>query len=168
MQHSPPNAFDQIGFVVDDLDQSIQHWLQHLGVGPWTLFRDIELQGHYRGQPVQVRMHVGLAYRGDLQIELIQPLGDSPSPYRDTRGMHHMAWVVSELDSAVAGLCQRGLQPVFEAGNATTRVCYLENPAEPGVLFEVIEGAGLRQMIDHGIAQARDWDGEQPIRVIGA
>ncbi|EKT4468773.1 VOC family protein [Pseudomonas putida] len=168
MHYCATQAFDQIGFVVDNLDQSIHHWLQHLGVGPWTVFRDIQLQGTYYGQPVQVSMNVGLAYRGDLQIELIQTTSQGPSPYRGVQGMHHMAWLVDDLDSAITGLRERGLQPVFEAGNAATRVCYLENPAEPGVLFEVIEGAGLRQMIDHGIAQARDWDGEQPIRVIGA
>ncbi|ANY87564.1 MULTISPECIES: VOC family protein [Pseudomonas] len=167
MHHAAPQAFDQLGFVVQDLDQSINHWLQ-LGVGPWTVFRDVQLQGNYQGQAVEVRMNVGLAYQGGLQIELIHTTSDGPSPYRDAQGLHHMAWLVDELDSAVARLRGRGLRPVFEAGNATTRVCYLENPNEPGVLFEVIEGAGLRQMIDHGIAQARDWDGEQPVRVFAA
>jgi len=165
MPRHAPQAFDQLGFVVDDLDQSINHWLQ-LGVGPWTVFRDVQLQGNYQGRTVDVRMNVGLAYQGGLQIELIQTTSDGPSPYRNAQGMHHMAWVVDELESAVARLRERGLQPVFEAGNASTRVCYLENPSEPGVLFEVIEGAGLRQMIDHGIAEARDWNGEQPVRVI--
>ncbi|WP_332774457.1 VOC family protein [Pseudomonas sp. ESBL1] len=164
MHHPAPQAFDQLGFVVQDLDQSIDHWLQ-LGVGPWTVFRDVQLEGSYQGQAVEVRMNVGLAYQGGLQIELIHTTSDGPSPYRDARGLHHMAWLVDELDSAVANLRERGLQPVFEAGNATTRVCYLQNPNEPGVLFEVIEGADLRQMIDHGIAQARDWNGEQPVRV---
>lgn len=164
---------DQIGYLVGDLDQSIDRWLRHLGVGPWMVFRNVAMNGSYRGQPVTVTMDVGLAYQGDTQIELIQATNDSPSPYRDALGqpilgMHHVAWVVDDIDAAIEHMTGKGLQVVFEASNPATRVAYFENAAEPGVLHEVIQGHGMREMIRQGIAAARDWDGTHPIHVIDA
>ena len=171
MAQSIFGAIDQIGFVVADLDQSIATRTKALGLGPWTLFRGVTLDGRYRGQPVQVTIDVALAYQGDVQIELIQPTGNAPSPYRDAGGaplcgMHHMAWIVDDLDAAVAEATARGLVPLFEASNPTTRVAYLEAPGESGLLYEFIEGAGMREMVAAGIAMARDWDGSDPVTVI--
>lgn len=162
---------NQIGYLVDDLEQSIGRWRQHLGVGPWTIFRNVCLQGKYRGEPVTVTIDVGLAYQGDIQIELIQATNDAKSPYRDAegvpiRGMHHVAWVVDDIDHTIARLTATGLQIVFEASNPSTRVAYLENESEPGVLYEVIHGVGLRELIQHGIAAARTWDGTDPLHII--
>lgn len=162
---------DQIGFVVADLDQSIALRTQTLGLGPWTVFHGVTLDGRYRGQPTRVAIDVALAYQGDVQIELIQPAGDAASPYRGADGaalcgMHHMAWVVDDLDAAVAAATASGLSIIFEASNPTTRVAYLEAPGDAGVLYEFIEGAGMREMIAAGIAAARDWDGSDPVTVI--
>ena len=161
-------TIDQIGYLVDDLDQSIGRWVAHTGVGPWTVFRGVSLEGRYRGKPVTVTMDVALGYQGDTQIELIKATNDAPSPYRhaDGRpvlGMHHIAWVVDDIDAAVARLTSNGLTVVFEAENPATRVAYLAHDHEPGVLYEVIEGAGMRELIRSGIAAARAWDGSNPV-----
>lgn len=164
---------DQIGYVVADLDRSIARWRARHDAGPWAVFRNVRLDGRHLGEPVTVTMDVGLAYRGDLQIELIHVTNDTPSPYRDAHGqplvgLHHVAWVVDDLDTAVARLTARGLRVVFEARNPATRVAYLEDADDPGVRVEVIEGAGMRDMIAHGIAEARAWDGTDPVRIIDA
>ncbi|WP_223504307.1 VOC family protein [Pseudomonas sp. BF-R-24] len=161
----------QIGYLVESLEQSMERWRQHLGVGPWTLFRNVSLQGKYRGEPVTVTIDVGLAYQGDIQIELIQVTNDAKSPYRDAeghpiRGMHHVAWVVDDFDQTLARLTATGLQMVFEASNPTTRVAYLENESEPGVLYEIIHGIGMRGLIQQGIAAARHWDGSDAVHII--
>ncbi|UGT55897.1 VOC family protein [Nocardia asteroides] len=39
----------QVGYVVTDLDAAIAHWLEHTGIGPWTVFRGVRLDGTYRG-----------------------------------------------------------------------------------------------------------------------
>ncbi|MBN3782371.1 VOC family protein [Burkholderia sp. Ac-20345] len=162
---------DQIGYVVADLDRSIARWRERHGVGPWTIFRNVRLDGHHLGEPATVTMDVGLAYRGDLQIELIHVTNDASSPYRDVHGqplvgLHHVAWVVDDLDAALAQLTARGLRVVFDARNPATRVAYLDDADDPGVRVEVIEGTGMRDMIAHGIAEARAWDGADPVRTI--
>ncbi|AOR70454.1 glyoxalase [Burkholderia stabilis] len=162
---------DQLGYVVANLDTSVARWRARHDLGPWTVFRNVRLDGRHLGEPVTVTMDVGLAYRGDLQIELIHVTNDSRSPYRDAHGqplvgLHHVAWVVDDLDAALAQLTARGLRVVFEAHNPSTRVAYLDDADDPGVRVEIIEGAGMRDMIAHGISEARTWDGANPVRII--
>ena len=162
---------DQLGFVVEDLDRSLSGRMRALGLGPWTVFRGVTLDGRLRGRPTRVTIDVALAYQGDVQIELIQPVGDAPSPSRGTDdeplcGMHHMAWIVDDLDAAVANATARGLSVVFEASNPSTRVAYLEAEGDAGTLYEFIEGAGMREMVAAGIAAARRWDGSDPVTTI--
>lgn len=164
---------DQIGYIVTDLDRGIRHWIDHMGVGPWTVFRDVVLAGTYRGQATSVTMHVGLAYQGDMQIELIEVANDSPSPYRDADGKllvgpHHLAWVVDDLDAATAAAGKRGLTITFAAENPGMRVAYLESDEEPGVRYELLEAPYMRGMIDAGIAATRDWDGSDPVTLMTA
>lgn len=162
---------DQIGYLVADMDASIERWIAHMGVGPWTVFRNVALEGRYRGEQCTVRMDVGLAYQGGIQIELIKITNDGPSPYRDKAGrpiagIHHVAWIVDDLDAAVARATARGLTIAFEAANSVTRVAYLESLDEPGVLLEFIEGAGMREMIQSGITATQNWDGHNPVHII--
>lgn len=153
---------DQLGYVVADLDAAIAARLA-LGIGPWTVFRGTTMHGHHRGEQTEVTIDVGLAYRGSLQIELIQVRTTTPSPYAGASGPHHVAWVVDDLDAAVASARANGLVPVFEASNAAVRVAYLESLAHPDGYYELIEGAGMRAMNDAGIAAAATWDGSDPI-----
>jgi methylmalonyl-CoA/ethylmalonyl-CoA epimerase len=41
---------DQIGIVVEDINGGIQAWMQRMGVGPWMLFRNVRIEGEYRGR----------------------------------------------------------------------------------------------------------------------
>ncbi|MBO9378017.1 VOC family protein [Sphingomonas histidinilytica] len=164
-------AFDQIGFLVDDLDAAIARWMAHSGVGPWTVFRNVMLEGAYRGVPTTVGIDVALGYQDDIQIELIEATDAAASPYRAADGsrllgLHHLARIVDDLDAAVATARAGGMVPVFAARNPSTRVAYLEVPGDPGTLFEFIEGPGLREMCDAGIAAARAWDGSAAVTVI--
>lgn len=159
----------QVGYLVADLDRAVSGRLHAFNLGPWLIFRNTELEGLYRGQPTTVRIDVALAYQGDLQIELIQLRSETPSPYADADGpilgLHHVATLVDDLDAAVAEAQGKGLRPVFVAGNAAVRVAYLESD-EPGALFELIEGKDMAAMIEAGIAEAANWDGSNPVRVI--
>ncbi|TZG25055.1 VOC family protein [Sphingomonas montanisoli] len=159
---------DQIGYLVENLDAAIQFWIDRFGVGPWTVFRNVPLDGVYRGQAGTVTIDVGLSYQGNVQIELIEATNDTPSPYRDADGrrllgIHHTAHIVDDLDAAVAKASGNGLRVVFEASNPATRVAYLASDNEPGLLAEFIMGPGMREMADAGIAAAKMWDGSNPV-----
>ena len=164
-------AIDQIGILVENLDASIDSWIRHSGVGPWTVFRNVTLDGEYRGQPTRVTMHVGLSYQDGVQIELIEATNDAASPYRtdDSErllGLHHVARIVDDLDAAVGTAVKGGMELLFTAHSPATRVAYLSAPGQPGQLFEFICGPDMRGMCEAGIAAARDWDGTDPVTVI--
>ena len=163
----------QIAYVVVDLDASIRRWIGNFGVGPWLVYRNATMHGHYRGAKTTVKMHVGLSYQNDVQIELIQVISNTPSPYQDASGqprvgMHHIAWHAADLDHTVTAAKARGLQPVFEASNGVVRVAYMETPQEVGPLFEFIEASPI--ILDGfaaGMQSSRDWDGHsEPLKII--
>lgn len=160
-------SIDQIGLVVADLDASIQRWIARLGVGPWTVMRNVELNGNYCGQDTQVRMDVGFGYQGDVQIELIQVTNSAPSPYRSPsgailEGLHHIAWIIDDLDATSLRASEDGLELVFRADSPGTRVAYFRSTDDPGVLLEFIESADTRQLVTDGLVATKEWDGTEP------
>ena len=171
MDQAKYGPITQIGMVVEDLGASVQRWIGTMGVGPWTVFRNVTMNGCYRGQDTIVKMDVGLAYQGDTQIELIHVTNGAVSPYlgedgEPLAGLHHLAWVTPDLNAAVAKAEADGLSLVFRAENPGTRVAYLQAPGENGLLFEFIESEATAQLIRDGIAATRNWDGTNPIHVI--
>ncbi|MFC7449633.1 VOC family protein [Rhodococcus daqingensis] len=171
MTHPTAEPVMQVGYVVADLDTGIRQWLERAGVGPWTVFRGVTLDGRYRDQDTTVTMDVAMGYSGELQIELMQITSTTPSPYATENGAplvgpHHVAWITDDLAASVEAARSRGLEVLFRAGNPSTQVAYLHSADQPGVVFEYIQGEGLREMVAHGIEQARTWDGTDPIRTI--
>lgn len=161
----------QIGYVVKDLDAGVRHWMTSMGVGPWTIYRNVTLTGTYRGAPTEVLFDVALSYRDEMQIELIEPRSRTPSPYQDAsgstlEGIHHIAWLTDDIAGSVARAKARGLTPAFEASNMAVSVAYMEARDQPGVRFELIQGAAQRELIANGIKAARAWDGTNPVTTI--
>ncbi|KGB56769.1 Glyoxalase/bleomycin resistance protein/dioxygenase [Sphingopyxis sp. LC81] len=163
----------QIAWLTEDLDRAIDQWRLLAGVGPWTVYRNVTLDGDYRGVPATIGIDVGLTYQGETQIELIAPHGAGPSPYHDANGrvrvgMHHVAWLVDDVEAAAEDAAAAGLVRVFsaESGGGATRVAYLEAPDEPAILLELIEATPMiRDGFTAGTAAARDWDGSNPITI---
>ncbi len=171
MGHEVPEPAVQMGYVVADLDAAIDHWVTQARVGPWTVFRGVTLSGRYAGADTVVTMDVAMGYTGDLQIELMQITSTTPSPYTNAAGEphvgpHHIAWLTDDLDEALASAHRRGLEELFVAEGPGTRVAYVHSPAQPEVVFEYIQSAGMRAMLEYGIEQARTWDGTDPVRPI--
>lgn len=161
----------QLGYLVDNVREGVQHWVDHLGVGPWLHFEGITLTGTFDGQPTEVTINVAMGYQDEMQIELIEVTSDTPSPYQHADGSrilgpHHVAWLTDDLDASVAAAEARGLRTRFLAGTPTMRVAYLDSPGLPGSWFEFIENPSMQQMIDAGIADTRYWDGSNPLRTI--
>jgi catechol 2,3-dioxygenase-like lactoylglutathione lyase family enzyme len=157
----------QVAYLVDDLEASVERWARLAGVGPWTVYRNVMLTGRYRGQDTTIVMDVGLSYQGDLQLELIRPRSQSPSPYQDASGktlvgMHHIARFTDDLEATKRLARERGLTVTFEASNPVTHVAYCESPDEPGLLFEFMQASPM--LLDgfaQGVVASRGWDGRE-------
>ncbi len=164
-------AVRQVGYLCTDMHARIRAWQEQLGVGPWTLIRNVTLHCEYRGEPSRPVIDVGLAYRGDLQIELIQPRNDAPSPYREPlqrgiTGVHHIAHLCDDIDADVERALASGMRMVCDIRQpAGDRYVYLDSAAlGDGVLIELLDNNAMQQaMVRDGIAAAREWDGKPEI-----
>ena len=113
----------QIGFLVYDIEKSMQKWVDLFNVGPWTV---IELNDQNcrncieNGEPstAPFRFIVAVAMFGEVQIELMQPIyGISIyEEYMKKHGesMHHMKEYIPDekMDDAVKSYEEKGLRVI--------------------------------------------------------
>ena len=174
-----PGPIRQVGYVVRDLDRAMADWLA-LGVGPWFVVREYTQQVIYRGKASEVTISIALANSGDLQVELIQQHGDTPSIFTEflgsgREGFHQFAWWVTDFDAAVASAEAAGWPVVWcggesgETDNPETRFAYVESPAGgPATIFEIMELTDVTRGMGVFVRDAaKDWDGSDPIRTVG-
>ena len=167
----PGQVYMQSGWVVRDLMAAAHSWLA-MGVGPFFIIPKVEAsEFQYRGSTASLNIGVALAQAGGIQIELIQPNGDSPSPYRDMfpqgEGFHHFAALVDDLDAAIELRRTQGAL-VARGVSGDMRFAYLDTRDRIGCMTELMqpgpEVQALFAMIDES---SKSWNGADPIRFLG-
>lgn len=168
-----PGVIRQIGYVVNDFDAALANWVA-LGVGPWFVMRGLSQSGVYRGKSCTVTLTLAFANSGDLQIELIHQDDGAASIYREftdagADGFHQLAYWAEDYDTALAAGQAAGWPVVWSGGDSDSlRYAYFEAPAGPATIIELMEltpvSAGMADLVR---SAARDWDGSDPIRVLG-
>lgn len=172
-----PRAFGdirQLGYVVADLDDSVHAWSLQLGVGPWTVFRNVPLQATFHGDVSTPVIDVALSYRGPVQIELIQQRNDAPSPYRamiDNRrpGLHHTAYLCEHIEKDVQRAQAAGFVMACDIRMpGAGRYVYLQSPAMGEEIYvELLEATPqIVAMYATGMSAAAVWDGKGDPTVI--
>jgi hypothetical protein len=164
----------QLGYVVEDVKSAMAHWIDALDVGPFFYLPSPPLHDLvYRGEPTGARIAVAITYSGDLQVELIQPLDDHPSPYRDFlvehgSGLHHVAHFTDRYDDAMERYRARGRVPYYQGRGMSEdqRFSYFDSPSLGGTVDEVVETSGFGGFFDYMLAQSQRWDGSEPIRTL--
>ncbi|MCB2073316.1 MAG: VOC family protein [Novosphingobium sp.] len=165
----------QMCWVVPDLDAAIGHWLQTTGAGPFFLFEDVHFtDSHYRGQPMDVAPHrAAIGQHGDMQIELICPLGDDPGIWREvvpagSFGFHHTALYCDDYDAERDALMKSGAEIAFEGLMMGARTGYLDTVKTLGFMTELITANPVAEEVFGAFrAAAENWDGSDPIRTLG-
>lgn len=161
-----PRPVFQNAFVVNDIEASIRKWVRTMGVGPFVLLENLHIPGTtYRGGPTEFRLHAALAASGDVQIELIQPLYDGPSIYRDffkpgEEGFHHIGLLTDDIARDIDIYTRQGHALVTRGGNAGgTQFAYLDTWAASQCCVELIQAdAGYMQMHAAMKEAAAGWD----------
>ena len=128
---------DHIGVAVEDLDAAIA--LHERDYGMKLVHREVlDEQG----------VEAVLLDVGENHVELLRPLGDDTPVGRFLAkrgpGLHHVAYQVGDVDSALAQLRERGLRLIDEAprtGIRGSRVAFLHPAASGGVLTEIVQPA---------------------------
>jgi catechol 2,3-dioxygenase-like lactoylglutathione lyase family enzyme len=168
---------NQIGYVVRDLDATLDYWVNELGIGPWFVTKIVPGNCEYRGQPGNTVMRAAVSNSGDLQIELIQDLTEGPSFYGEfldagREGIHHISFwhAVEKYEAACKHMVDSGYKKVWsgETGGPEGACSYYENDKFPGIIFELSSMSDIKEAQFEYIAEeANSWDGTDPIRVVG-
>jgi methylmalonyl-CoA/ethylmalonyl-CoA epimerase len=131
------DRIDHVGVAVAEID------------GALAIYRDLfGLDVAHREIVAEQGVEAVLLGVGENHVELLAPLGeDTPvGKFLAKRGpgLHHVAYQVSDIESALAQLKQAGAELIDErprAGIGDTRVAFLRPQATGRVLTELVEPA---------------------------
>lgn len=163
----------QMAWVVNDLEASMQRWIEQQGAGPFYVMRHCNLSNvRYRGQPATVDIDVAIAQSGGVQIELIRQNDDLPSCYRDMyrqgeEGFHHICYLVDDLAGALAHFGKVGMPAAIEGNFGDVSFAYVDTRPGIGCMTELVGRhpdieAFFKMIVDASL----DWDGRDPIRYL--
>ena len=146
--------FKQCALVVTDLDEAVRRFSEQLGIGPWTAYRlaPPRLQEmRYQSREVEFSLRHALAWQGELQFELVQPL-EGPSIFADHlerhgEGLHHIGKYVPDHARAVAEAIEAGFSPLQSArgfgAEGDGAFAYFQSPDAP-LIVELISAPRVR------------------------
>jgi methylmalonyl-CoA/ethylmalonyl-CoA epimerase len=162
----------QLGFVVPDIEQAMQHWLGKVGLGPFYQIENVQYaEAYHRGLPANIDMTVALAQWGAVQVELIQQRNEVPSIYtefpgRKLGGLQHLGVMTRSVAADLGALRAEGIEAVQWGATANgIRFAYVATDAQPGGMIELIEhGPAIDGFFDLVRTSAEGWDGRDPIR----
>jgi 4-hydroxyphenylpyruvate dioxygenase-like putative hemolysin len=136
---------NQVCVVVENLEKSMEYYWSTFGIGPFTIYTyepPFVTDMMIRGKPTDYRMRIAFAKMEAIQLELIQPLGESIyTEFLNEKGegIHHIGCYVDHLDEAVALLKQQGIG-VLQSGNRPGGgYAYMDTEKTLGAIWELIQ-----------------------------
>src|SRR5258706_7908228 len=122
MENKLPRALGkriQLGHVVSNLEGALKYWTEVMGVGPFVVLDSSVGDRHFvhRDKVSAVDFSIGFSYLGAVMIEMIQPLNDAPSPYREfldsgREGLQHIGFWPEDFERTCATLAESGFKEV--------------------------------------------------------
>ncbi|MHB1007041.1 MAG: VOC family protein [Chloroflexota bacterium] len=149
-------SINQIGFVVKDLDKSMEAYWRNFGIGPWKIYTygpPLVKDTMYRGKREDFHMRIAIADAGNIMIELIEHL-DGDTVYKEFgqksgEGVQHLGVFVQNLSEAVKEAEAAGYK-VIQTGHGYGATgdggfAYLDTETELGTVYELIEIPSVRR-----------------------
>jgi len=135
----------QVAIVVRDIERAAALWARLLGVEKPSIIETEEWEKTgmtYRGAPSRARAKLAFFNLGGITIELIEPIGGSStwSEFLEQQGegIHHIAFVVDDMEAAVRRLEELGGKLVqkgdFEGGS----YAYVDARSSLGAIVELL------------------------------
>ena len=131
------STIDHVGIAVEDLDSAL------------SMYRDaFEMELVHRETIPEQGVEAALLDVGDTHVELLRPLGPETAVgkflSRRGPGIHHIAYRVDDVESAISALAAAGLRMIDEhprKGIRNSRVAFLHPASTGGVLTEIVQPA---------------------------
>jgi methylmalonyl-CoA/ethylmalonyl-CoA epimerase len=145
-QGSGANVVCQIGLIVRDIERSIESYCRVLGLPrPDVIITDGPEIAHtrHRGNPTDARARLAFFNMGQLNLELIEPIG-GPSTWQEFldekgEGVHHIAFFVKDTEQAVISLEENGIGVIQQGDYTGGRYTYVDSAPALGVILELLE-----------------------------
>ncbi|QEU95756.1 VOC family protein [Streptomyces kanamyceticus] len=146
----PDGQLQQLGYVVENLDDAVQKFKETLGVPSFYIWRDLAAgmtEKTYRGDEADFQFSCAFGYSGDIMVELIQH-DSGESIFKDWLnergpGLHHVCFLMPDgghFTDAVQAMADRG-HPVAMSGRAgDARFSYADTVDLFGVYTELAYG----------------------------
>jgi catechol 2,3-dioxygenase-like lactoylglutathione lyase family enzyme len=136
----------QVGIIVQDIERTGERYCQIFGVPkPPVIITDTpdKARTSYRGGPTDARAKLMFFDMGQVQIELIEPIG-GPSIWQEHldkygESVHHIAFWVKDSQGVLHFLAEHGVTEAqhgyFEGGMYR----YVDSAPQLGVMLELLE-----------------------------
>ena len=156
-------AFCQVAWVVRDITRAERFFVEVVGVPRFLHIENLaakDTEGTYLGKPGNWVCHLYIAYAGDTQIELIQPVSGA-SMFQEAIEKHgdavqHVAYWLddSEYDDAARKLTSAGYPEIQSFKLPLARIGYFDTRGSIGVVTEIVgatrEGHQFRKDLKAG------------------
>lgn len=114
----------QVAYVCcpEALDAAVDTWLE-IGTGPFWMLEARPRRQTHRGAPTDAAVRAAMTFLGDIQVELLAPLDDRPSAWRDgladampAAGLfHHVLLESDDYDATVVRWLAAGAEEGWAA-----------------------------------------------------
>ena len=155
--------FCQVAWVVKDIVRAERFFVETIGIPRFLRMENLaarDTQGTYLGKPGDWVCHLYIAYAGDTQIELIQPVSGA-SMFQESLDRHgdavqHVAYWLddSDYDAAAAQLKAAGHPEIQGFRLPLARIGYFDTRPTIGVVTEIVgatkEGHEFRNALKAG------------------
>jgi catechol 2,3-dioxygenase-like lactoylglutathione lyase family enzyme len=153
--------FDQVCFVVDDLEQAVRFWRETSGVQNWAMAIDLakfQTEKEIWGRPGNFQYSCAYGLAGNTIIELARYDGGGECVYANRpAGPHHIGFRMKdreEYDRAVADYEESGFERAMGAyfqtpdGTGACRWVYFDTRKQLGCFTELyyLEGSAVEGM----------------------
>ena len=163
-------AINQLGYVVDDLEEAALAHSKLFGSGPFVHFTPPAPERTlFRGEEVKNTMEVAYGMYGDLQIELIKPTSSDPTPYTvpERKGFNHFSVWVDDFDAAVEDFEEAGFEvAMLMESSGGLKVAYVDCLDVWGHYVEIHNPQPY--LVDMCKKIAEGWDGTDQYRAMGS
>ena len=141
---------DQIGYVVESVDEAVRHYHEAFGIGDWKIYTYGPPLLSYmtrNGEPCSYAARIALGYFGESRIELIQNL-EGDTVYKEFAqkhgyGVHHLGVYVSDIQAALEEARQAGIAVTMEGAgfglDGDGHFAYLDTDDLFGTTYELIQ-----------------------------
>jgi methylmalonyl-CoA/ethylmalonyl-CoA epimerase len=136
----------QVAIVVRDIEETSRRYADALGLPvPEVIVTSpgLQVEQTYRGEPSNAQAKLAFFSVGQVQIELIEPMG-GPSTWQealDTKGegVHHIAFWVEGMQRSVDFLKSRGIPMVQRGDMGPGQYAYFDAEGPLKVTLELLE-----------------------------